>query len=109
MATIRQSMFVGDRPEPEIYQFLDSDGLPVDLTGYTPSLKWKGTDGVQHSSTASVVSAVAGTVTWYWPSAIFDPPSAPWVVGANVVVTGGSLTYRSDDFILRIVRAAGGQ
>lgn len=104
--TIRQTHSVSDRPEPELYQFLDSDGYAVDLTGYTASLTWRGSDGVQQTASAAVVTPASGLCSWSYPSAIFD---RAWVVGLNCVVSNTIRTFRSDDFVLRIVRAAGGQ
>jgi hypothetical protein len=103
--TIRRTHRRDDRPEPVVYQFLDSAGVAINLTGYTATTRWMGSDNVVKTGTATVVTPLSGLVTWTWPPAIFDQV---WRVGANAIVTNGTLTFASDDFVLSVRPGAGG-
>lgn len=67
---------VGEIPAPLEYQFLDADGTPINLTGYTAKFQWGRAsrtemfvDGV--TVAATVTDAVAGKVTRTWDGTEF--------------------------------------
>lgn len=73
------SYVVGEVPPPLEYQFLDADGVPINLTGFaTARFHWG--DYVQGQfvnpvvETALITDAVAGKVTYAWDGDEFDGP-----------------------------------
>jgi hypothetical protein len=62
----------GEIPDPLVYEFLDADGNPMDLTGYTASFAYAELWGTP----AAVRSAVAdgSTVTYTWQASDLAVP-----------------------------------
>jgi len=106
MPVIRRTHALNEKPEMQVYQFVDHDGLAVDLSGFAGTLKWETTNGVPQTSAVTVVTPATGTCSWTWPAAMFAQVGVVW---AQVVVTSGATyTFRSDDYVLTVKPAAGG-
>lgn len=70
---------VGEKPVPLVYQFLDSAGAPIDLTGYTATFSYVRCDGgIPATGAATVTSPTAGQVTHAWTGAEFPEPGPYW-------------------------------
>jgi hypothetical protein len=57
---------VGEKPAPLEYQYLDADGVPINLTGYTAKFVYREIFGAETVADATVTDAVAGKVTYVW-------------------------------------------
>lgn len=73
------SYVVGEVPPPLEYQFLDVDGQPINLTGFTTAtFQWaeliQGQFVNPVTVSASVTDAVTGRVTHVWMGSEFDAP-----------------------------------
>jgi lysophospholipase L1-like esterase len=63
---------LGDVPPPLVYSFLDSTGVPIDLSGgYSAAFTCQEHDGPPFSGTAEVTSGPAGQVTYTWAGGEF--------------------------------------
>lgn len=88
---------VGEIPAPLEYQFLDSAGSPINLTGYTAKFQ----RGVKANATnyvsvatlnATVTDAANGKVTYTWVAADF---SGPGTYGGMFYVGNGTNRFAS--------------
>lgn len=72
------SYVVGEVPPPLEYQYLDADGNPINLTGYTGAFQWA--EHVQGQfinpqvESAVITDAVTGKVTYTWDGDEFATP-----------------------------------
>lgn len=57
---------VGERPAPLEYQFLDSAGAPMDLTGYSAEFHVQPRNGTAVVHPAAVTDPATGRVTHTW-------------------------------------------
>jgi hypothetical protein len=66
---------VGEKPPPLTYQFQDSTGTPIDLTGYTAKFELHESLGVttQYNATLNA-PATAGIVQYVWLGTEFPTP-----------------------------------
>jgi hypothetical protein len=69
---------VGEKPPPLVYQFLDSAGAPINLTGYTAKFQYQRTDGAATSVNATVSDPTNGRVTYVWAGTEFSTPGTWW-------------------------------
>lgn len=68
--TIHTGPFVvGEKPAPLVYQFLDSNGVPIDLTGYTAMFEYTERDGTATSALATITTPASGLVQHIWTGA----------------------------------------
>jgi hypothetical protein len=73
--TIQLDEFVcGERPNPLVYQFLDSTRNPLDLSGYTCKFEWREFDGPASILDAQVTDPTHGKVTYFWTGTEFLTP-----------------------------------
>ena len=57
----------GEKPAPLVYQFLDDNGVPINLTGYTVKFQWRQQfDGAATTLNGSLADAVNGKVQVTW-------------------------------------------
>lgn len=91
------SFVVGEVPPPLEYQFLDADGAPINLTGFTVvTFQWS--EYVQGQfvnpvvASGTVTDAVAGKVTYVWTGA---EHAAPGAHAALFFVNNGTVQYAS--------------
>ena len=64
---------LGDVPPPLVYSFLDSTGVPIDLSeGYSAAFTCQEHDGPPFSGTAEVTSGPEGQVTYTWAGGEFS-------------------------------------
>lgn len=91
------SFVVGEVPPPLEYQFLDADGAPINLTGFTVvTFQWS--EVVQGQFTMPVVDvgsvsdAVNGKVTYVWDGDEFNSPGEH---AAIFYVNDGTTQYAS--------------
>jgi hypothetical protein len=68
---------VGEKPMTLLYQFQDSNGAPLNLTGYTAKIMIKERDGAALTR-AAVLSGTPtdGTVTYAWQGDEFPTPGS---------------------------------
>lgn len=103
--TVRYAYAEAEKPELQYYDFDDSAGAAVDLTGFTAALKWRDSAGVEQTQSATVsIPATDGRVEWLWPDAMFTTVGR---YSAQIVVTqtGGDLrVYKSDGFVVAVRR-----
>jgi hypothetical protein len=86
---------VGEIPVPLEYQFLDSTGAPINLTGYTVRFQRGEIDGGFINATtvnATLSDATNGKVTYTWTSADFPHPGR---FGGMFFVGNGTNRYAS--------------
>jgi hypothetical protein len=82
----------GERPEPLEYQFLDADGDPIDLTGYTAVFRLS-IDGATGTETAATLSAPrGGRVTYTWGAGDLTEGT----LAAEFEVSNGTNTFISE-------------
>jgi hypothetical protein len=91
------SFVVGEVPPPLEYQFLDADGVPINLTGFTVvTFQWsevvQGQFVLPVIETGTVTDAVAGKVTYVWDGDEFDSPGEH---AALFYVNDGTTQYAS--------------
>lgn len=73
------SFVVGEVPPPLEYQFLDADGVPINLTGFT-TVTFQWSEVVQGQfvfpvvASGSVSDALTGKVTYVWNGGELDAP-----------------------------------
>lgn len=83
----------GEKPAPLTYAFLDSDGVPIDLTTYTSAeFHYQRSDGPPTVASASVSDAVNGRVTHTWTGSEFSTAGTWW---CEFWVGNGSRRYCS--------------
>jgi hypothetical protein len=70
---------VGEIPAPLEYTFLESDGSPIDLTGYTARFVVRPVDsGISVTYNAAVTNPTGGVVTYTWGGTEFADPGPHW-------------------------------
>lgn len=69
---------VGEKPAPLVYQFLDSAGAAMDLTGWTAKFHYQRRDGSPTEANASVSDPATGKVTYVWTGSEFSTPGTWW-------------------------------
>lgn len=96
------SYVAGEVPEPLEYSFLDADGDPLDLTGFTVTfrLSFDGAAGVESSADLSA-TPTDGTVTYAWAAGDL----VAGALGAEFEATDGTNTYISDRLVGTVARA----
>lgn len=65
---------VGERPLPLQYQFLDGDGNPLDLSGYTAKWLWRELYGAATTRNSTIIDAADGQVQYSWLGDEFPTP-----------------------------------
>lgn len=70
---------LGEKPSPLVYQFLDSAGSPINLTGYSAEFHFQRSDSSSSSTGAAVVSDAAnGKVTHTWTGTELSTAGTWW-------------------------------
>jgi hypothetical protein len=70
---------VGEKPAPLEYTFLDSDGVPIDLSGYTAKFIVRPVDSdISVTYNATVTTPAAGEVTYTWDGTEFAEQGPHW-------------------------------
>jgi len=69
---------VGEKPAPLEYQFLKSDGTPIDLTGWTAKFQYRRSDAAATTVNAAVSDPTAGKVTYTWTGTELSTPGTWW-------------------------------
>lgn len=101
MITIDPPLTVGEKPGPLEYTFTDSDGVAINLTGYTPTFKLKKPDETSAGGSASLASPnTAGIVTHTLLEAELD--LAGWYF-AQFKVDNGTNKYYSEIIGFRVL------
>jgi hypothetical protein len=97
---------VGEKPAPLVYQFLDSAGAPINLTGYaTPEFHFQRTDSSTTVTGAAVVTDAAnGKVSHVWLGTEFTTPGRWW---CEFWVGNGTQRYASKRMEARVRAAVG--
>lgn len=89
---------VGEKPPPLVYQFLDSAGAPINLTGYTAKFVHREVDGAPTTADATVTDPVNGRVQYTWVGTEFPTPGRYraefWVGNGTSRFASLLLTYR---------------
>lgn len=69
----------GGKPPPLVYQFLDSSGAAIDLTGYTAVFNFRAVDsGAATVGAATITAPTTGHVTHSWTGAEFPTAGDFW-------------------------------
>jgi len=107
MSNIRVAYFTGEKPELQTYDFDDSTGAAVDLTGFTAVVRWTNTLGVSATTSATVVNpGTLGRVSFFWPDAMFNVAGG-CVAHVVATQTGGDLRiYDGDLYVVTIRQGA---
>ncbi|SRR6266540_893075 len=84
---------VGEKPPPIVYQFKDSNGLPIDLSAaYTARFVYREKNGVAITVNATITDVTNGKVTYTWTGSEF-PTSGDYF--AEFWVGNGSNRFAS--------------
>ena len=83
----------GEIPDPLVYRFLNADGSPKDLTGYTASFCWAERWGAAGGGDASITDAPDGEVTYTWAAGDLATPGR--MTGQLWVEQAGGARYAS--------------
>jgi hypothetical protein len=67
---------VGEKPPPLTYQFLDSTGLAINLTGFTAKFVVKEKYGTATTYNATVSTPATGITTYTWAGTEFLTPGS---------------------------------
>jgi hypothetical protein len=95
---------VGEKPPPLTYQFLDSAGVAINLTGYTAKFVVKEKYGTATTYNATVSTPASGIITYTWVGTEFATAGS---YQAEMWVGNGALRY--DSILIKFdVRAAVG-
>jgi len=89
---------VGEKPPPLTYSFLDSNGSPIDLSGFTAGFTLREKYGAPVSYSATVSSPSAGAVTYAWTGAEF-PTAGSYLAE---FWTGNGVTIRYASVLIKI-------
>lgn len=83
----------GEKPAPLVYQYLDADGVPIDLTGYTVKFVYTDPNGSAVPADGTAVDLATGKVgyTWTGNEFLIPGPSA-----AHFWVGNGTNRFASD-------------
>jgi hypothetical protein len=79
----------GERPEPIDYQFLDANGNPIPLTGFTGSatIRVNGVKTSYGTSNVTITDADNAVATFTWPDSVLDDEAVYrlkiWVTSAS--------------------------
>lgn len=65
---------VGEKQPPLVYQFLDSDGAPIVLSGFAVEFVVRERSGPPSSYTGTLYNAVNGQVSYAWTGAEWPTP-----------------------------------
>ncbi len=89
----------GEIPEPLEFQFLDADGDPIDLTGYTATFVFNINGNTGTERVADVTTPAEGKVTYAWQDGDISIGTVREArLRAEFVVTNGTNRYYSDLF-----------
>lgn len=69
---------VGEKPAPLVYQFLDSAGSPINLTGFTAEFHFQRSDSTSSTGLAVVSDPTLGKVTHVWLGTELSTPGTWW-------------------------------
>lgn len=86
---------VGEIPIPLEYTYVDSDGVPINLTGFTAVFQRGEVDGAfvnAVTQSAAVTDAIGGKVTYTWNTTDFPHPGR---FGGMFFVGNGTNRYAS--------------
>lgn len=106
MTTSLGTFVEGEIPEPLEYQFLDSAGDPIDLTGFTATFHTR-INTVETDLAATVSDDENGIVTHIWLDGELERQGDRGSLRCEFVVTNGTNTYVSErlhGFISRAIR-----
>lgn len=96
---------VGEKPAPLVYQFLDSAGSPINLSGYgTPEFHYQRTDSPAATGAAVITDPTQGKVSHVWAGTELSTPGTWW---CEFWVGNGTQRYCSKR-LEAVVRAAVG-
>lgn len=98
---------VGEKPSPLEYQFLDADGIPLNLTGYTAKFVYRPTDDPQSAgveASAVITDPAQGQVTYTWTGIELTSPGPHW---AQFWVGNTTQRYASLRLTFRVQAAVG--
>ena len=71
---------MGEKPPPLVYQYLDSAGAAINLTGYTATIRVQRTDADTYAEfTATVTEPLLGKVSHTWTGAEFTSAGDHWL------------------------------
>lgn len=108
MSTVRiDELKVGEIPNPLVYQFLDGDGNPLNLTGYTAKVNiGEKTGGLSVTNgTATITDAPNGKVTYTFTGGEFPTPGH-WEIELWVG-NAGTRRYASVHILVDVAYAIG--
>ena len=88
----------GERPDPLVYEFLDADGAPIDLTGYSAQFGYAELWGSPAALRNATVDG--STVVYEWTAADLATPGRYrgelWAADADGTPTYASVALRWD-------------
>lgn len=90
----------GEIPLPLTYQFLDSSGTPIDLTGFTAKFTYQRNGGSAATKNATITTAASGIVTYIWVSTDLDTTGI--FTGHFWVGNNAAQRYASEDLVWRV-------
>lgn len=92
---IKEPFVVGEIPDPLEYQFLDGNGAPMPLAGYSAKFSTRLVEGsvpIVNNAAATISDAPNGKVTYAWTGAEFPYPGKYY---AEFWIGNGTQRYAS--------------
>jgi hypothetical protein len=94
----------GEKPAPLQYQFLDSSGVPMDLTGYTAKLSVQERFGSPTEYSAVMAVAASGVVSYAWTGTEWPTPGR---YAIQFWVGNGTNRYASVRMVFAVASSVG--
>jgi hypothetical protein len=101
---ISEPYIIGEKPSPLEYQFLDSNGTPLVITGWTAKFNYKENDGAATSASATISDGPNGKARYTFTGNEFTTAGH---YRAEFWVGNGTNRYASVDIIFSVAVPVG--
>jgi hypothetical protein len=102
--TIKEPYVIGEKSSPLTYQFQDSGGAAIDITGYTAKFQYQEHDGSATVVSATVTDGPNGKVTYIWTGSEFTTAGR---YRAQFWAGNGTNRFASTDILFEVALPVG--